>query len=59
MSRKAGKAETGSHTSGMSSVSPKEAKEEVEHPMPAGLSHWWQGPCMSDDPEVSKGVVSP
>lgn len=33
MSGKAGKAGTGSHTSGMSCVSPKGAKEEVEHSM--------------------------
>lgn len=33
MSRKAGKAGAGSHTSGMSSVSPKGAEEEVEHSM--------------------------
>lgn len=30
-----GRAGTGSHTLGMSSVSPKEAGEDVEHPIPA------------------------
>lgn len=33
MSMKAGKAGAGSHASGMSSVSPKGAKQEVEHSM--------------------------
>lgn len=30
---------------GMSSVSPKGAGEDVEHPMPASPDHWQQGPA--------------
>lgn len=51
-----GRAGTGSHTLGMSSVSPKEAGEDVEHPIPASPDCWWQGPCMSGDPQGTKGA---
>ena len=47
---------TGSQALGMSSVSPKGAGEDVEHPMHTNPGCWWQGPCMSGDPEVSKGA---
>jgi len=48
------RAGTGSHALGMSCVSPKGAGEDVEHPMPASPDCWWQGPCISGDPERAK-----
>lgn len=41
---------------GMSSVPPKGAGKDVEHPMAASPVCWQEGPCISRDPEVSKGT---
>nr|XP_021137213.1 gamma-aminobutyric acid receptor subunit gamma-4 isoform X4 [Columba livia] len=40
----------------MSSVPPKGAGKDVEHPMAASPVCWQEGPCISRDPEVSKGT---
>ncbi|KAM9600223.1 gamma-aminobutyric acid receptor subunit gamma-4 [Morphnus guianensis] len=34
----------------------REAGEDVEHPIPASPDCWWQGPCMSGDPQGTKGA---